>query len=518
MIPIARLVRWSFALQAMLYGFVLLAEPWLIWRVRSMTTDPARTSFLWTLIAVQTPLLIGLTAVFSVAWWTLGRGHKAARGWAIAASVLSLPLLGIGTTAGAAGLLAFWKPETVRKLATASRPKPPRIPGDGTSRLLDYITKGAAIAGAIAANFFWTAWGSRHGLPYYGFTNFLIQLEIACFLSVAVHEAGHVLGGWACHMKLRRLEIGPFDWRIRSGKWEFHFDRGKILTSSGCAAMVMTRLKNLRSQRVYIAAAGPVASLMLGAVALLATLSAPGRPWQSIWLVSSVTATLGLLSFAINLVPLRPDDQYSDGAHIYQTVTNGPWADVHMIFSLVASSVVTSMRPRDYEIERLTRAARFLKRGREGMLLRLFAYMHFADCGNIPKALLWLAEAEAFYGDIAEKVPADLHPEFVFANAFYKRDAVAARMWWQLMEAKGVTRFDSDYWKARAALAWIENRTEDSRESWAKGNALAQALPQAGAYDFDRDNFAMLGKALKATVPPELPVPPPLPQPALAFS
>jgi hypothetical protein len=221
-------------------------------------------------------------------------------------------------------------------------------------------------------------------------------------------------------------------------------------------------------------------------------------------------ATLGLSAFVYNLIPLRPEDQYSDGAHLYQLLSGGPWADVHMAFSVVSSTVVTPLRPRDLDLHLLRRAADFLKSGQQGLLLRLFLYIHHMDAGRTQEGLDAVAEAEALYPELASKLSADLHTDFVFVNALFRRDLDAARLWWQRLEAKGSSKFKVDYWKARTALLWLEGRPEEAEQAWQKGNVFAQQLPAAGAYEFDRWCYRQLREVLDA---PEIhaPVPPPLP-------
>jgi hypothetical protein len=64
------------------------------------------------------------------------------------------------------------------------------------------------------------------------------------------------------------------------------------------------------------------------------------------------------------------------------------------------------------------------------------------------------------------------------------------------MEARKPTQFDGDYWMAHSALPWIEGNLEVANDSWSKGIALAQQLPQARAYEFDRHCFALLRQAM----------------------
>jgi hypothetical protein len=45
-------------------------------------------------------------------------------------------------------------------------------------------------------------------------------------------------------------------------------------------------------------------------------------------------------------------------------------------------------------------------------------------------------------------------------------------------------------------LLWIEGKVQEANDAWKKCDALAQQLPKAGAYEFDRDCCSLLRKAL----------------------
>jgi hypothetical protein len=49
---------------------------------------------------------------------------------------------------------------------------------------------------------------------------------------------------------------------------------------------------------------------------------------------------------------------------------------------------------------------------------------------------------------------------------------------------------------AQSALFWTENRLEEAREAWTKGNAMAQQRPSAGVYEYDRYRYALLRQVL----------------------
>jgi len=242
--------------------------------------------------------------------------------------------------------------------------------------------------------------------------------------------------------------------------------------------------------------AGPMVNLCTGLIAWAAALAANGRLYEQHWQFLAYFATISLVVFATNLIPMRPEALYTDGARIYQLLRGGPVADLHRAFSMAASIWVTPLRPRNFDIQAIQRAAEFFTQGHQALFLRFFAYNYFHDCGQIPEACRALTGAESIYDQSASDIPSELHTLFVFGNAFLKRDAAAARQWWERMQAKEPANQDEVYWLAKSALCWIENKSKEANEAWNQGNALAQQRPQAGAYEFNRDCFFQLRQAL----------------------
>lgn len=502
MSQVAKLLRWYFGIEAVaLFGVVLL----LLWRTLSDASTRAKVPSLptaaWLFLAALIGTQLALGTVSGMAWWTLGRRKASARIWAIIASLANIPVICIGrtmwlpTAVGIAGVVVFSHRDALARMAVKSV-KPPRLPGDGTSRLIDTIAVLIACAGVFFGAGWWDRWGIANGLPTYWR---LPQIVLACLILTAVHEFGHASVGWAVGMKLHGFLVGPFHWRIRDGRWIFRFDTAGLLSTGGGAGLVPTSTDVGRRRDICVLSAGPFANLLLGSIALWAALTAKHRPWEQAWQLFALIATLSLIAFVVNLLPLRPEGAYSDGARIYQLLHGGPWVDIHRARSMVASSLVTPLRPKDFDIDAIQRAARLRPQGEEALVLRLYAYSYFFDSHRIAEALEALQAAESVYEQSASRIPAELHTDFIFGNAFLKHDAAKARVWWDRMEARKERCLNSDYWRARSALLWSENRLEPAREAWEKGNALAQKLPSAGAYEFDRYCFTQLRQALDAS-------------------
>jgi hypothetical protein len=461
------------------------------------------------------PLILGL--LYGMAWWTVKNGRRSGRGWAIAASVVMLlhgiPMLittyyvwsygpglartgflildGILLLVGIPGLVAF-APRDAMAEGAAEAASFPRIAGDGTSHLLDILVWALQLGGYFAGMGWWYAWGHRQGLhPAHGGI-YWTELVAAVLFTIVVHELGHAAMGQALGMKLSAFVVGPFQWRIRNGRWRFQFVLSMIFSAGGAAGIVPSDTRQNRRNEIWMIAAGPGTNLITGLIALCAALTAKGHPYQNYWEFFALIATISLVTFAANLIPFRPGVAYSDGARIYQILRGGPLADLQRAFMLASSTQVTPVRPRDYDINAIQRAARSFTQGQQALVLRLIASEYFLDNGKIPQCCESLSEAETVYRESASDMPAELLTIFVFCNALLRRDAASARLWWDRMDGKTDTDVGINYWLARSALMWVEHREGEAREAWDRGNELAQKASPTGSDEFDRYRLNLL--------------------------
>jgi len=447
--------------------------------------------------------------VFGTAWWTVWKGKPSARGWGIAASVIniliSLPIIylsrsvrGIGVVLaiGVAGLVAFWRRyEEPNSAATIQ--KDLRIPGDGTNDLVNKTAPLLLFAAGYGAYYWWITWLRTQGIPER--ESSWVRIVMAMLVGIAIttlHELGHTATGVTLGMKLRAFVIGPFQWRIRSGKWEFQFKPQDILSVGGATGVVPAAADFPRWRYLCMAAAGPFVTLFTGTLGLWIAFAAKSDLPLPARGPFALFGAWSLVVCAVNLVPLRTNVNYSDGAQIFQLLSDGPWGDFHRVVAVIGSSLVTPLRPRDYDIQAILRTAHSINAGTQGLLLQLYAYTYFLDQGKIREAGEALKEAELIYHGSVSDIPAELHTEFVFGNAYVRRDAACAREWWTRMEAKKPTRFNADYLRAEGALHWIEGNLKEANEAFQKSDALVQQLPKAGAYEFDRYCSSLLRKAL----------------------
>jgi hypothetical protein len=466
----------------------------------------------YALLLLLVPAVFTLFAVvFGMAWGTVFKGRSSARGWGIAASLINIAVsiwpifllprspwgsFSVILVIGVAGLVAFSRRLELSD-SIAITHESLVIPGDGTNNFVNRAIQFLALLAFVGAYSWWIGWLTTKGIsiPHWNWYPTVVAIFLGLVI-VALHEFGHTTVGLLLGMKLRAFIVGPFQWRICDGKWEFRFEPKQILTPGGATGVVPAVTNFPRWAQLCMLAAGPFANVFTGVFALRGASVADGSSPVQAGGFLALFGAWSLVMSATNLVPLRTKDNYSDGAHIYQLLSNGPWADLHRAFSVAGSSLVTCLRPRNYDIQAIVRAGRAITQGRQGLLLRLLAYDHFLDLSRIPEAAEALGEAGSIYNQSASDIPAELLTAFVFGSAYIWRDAKLARQWWTHMEAKKPTRFNADYWRAASALHWIEGDLKEADEAWEKANALAQQLPQAGAYEFDRYCCSLLRKAL----------------------
>jgi hypothetical protein len=474
-------------------------------------------------IMLATPLLLGL--LYGMVWWTFKDGRPSARHWAIAASLasilMSLPIIvttiylsshsepgatrllvfsGFGLILGIAGLEAF-APRNSMAQVVLEASKTARIAGDGTSSLFDGLAWLLGLSGVVAGMLWFLRWGAAQHLPVVHGYRLWLEILVAILAVIFLHESGHASAGLVTGMRLSSIRLGPFQWSLREGSWKFRFYPARLLSVGGGVAVVPTRLEQSRWREICVIAGGPFTSLCTGLIACADVLTCKGQPWEQSWQPLAFFATSSLVMFTVNLIPIRPEGAYSDGARIYQIFRGGPLADLYRAVNIAESTLVTPLRPRDYDIQAIQRASRTFTHGRQGFFLRLYASSYFLDCGNLPEAGEALAEAESIYRESSINISTKLHTTFVFGDAFLRRDAAGARQWWERLEARHPTHFGVDYYLALSALLWIEGCVDDAREAWTKGNALAQQLPAIGSCEFDRHRCLLLRSVLDELPP-----------------
>jgi hypothetical protein len=455
---------------------------------------------------------------FGAASWMGLTSNPSARKWSLIASVLMILLslfavtyvhpahmaapLWAGALLGYLGLAVFGR-RTVN-IAKPAAPRNSALPGDGTSALASKFAALAAAIGAVEGTAHWSTWAARHGLPLHQSPTIYLQYIAAVLLVLFIHEGGHALAGVAMRMKVVTFVVGPFRWWREDGRWLFEFRALDIVSFLGAAAVVPTQMTNFRPRKFAQVAAGPIASLVTGLLVVEAMLHAPGHLWAAEWRVVAYFATISLVVAFLNFIPFKLGSAYSDGAKLYQLRGDGLWANYHRLVAAIHATKVTELRPRDYDIATVEAAAGTIARGADELNMHLCAYAHYLDNGQLAEARTALLKAEALCKESSLEPSDQWYSEFVFAIAFLRHDAAAARRWWDRMltresVSKKQPRQQSRL-ASRCALLLSEGRIAEAAEVWKKADAWSRKLPKAGASDAQRHSIQLLGHAIRERV------------------
>jgi len=154
------------------------------------------------------------------------------------------------------------------------------------------------------------------------------------------------------------------------------------------------------------------------------------------------------------------------------------------------------MRPRDYDFAMLQRVAGSPAGGHDEMLMHLAEYAYRLDRNELAEAGLAIEKAELFCAESDFNPPSEWCGVLVFGHAFLRHDAVAARRWWERLEAHQAKKKNDARWISLSALLWSENRLDDAVEAWEKAAEWTRGLPGAGLWEAERSALGLLRQAL----------------------
>lgn len=313
----------------------------------------------------------------------------------------------------------------------------------GWLRLIGFALLGAAVGAGVARLGIYTG---KNLLPLraaFDAVNAwdLLLLPVSVLLVLAVHEAGHLFGGYLRGMRFLLYIVGPFQLtRTTSGiRFSWVFNLG---TFGGLAAAAPDPDRPIRPQLLSLIAGGPLASLALALFGISLLFMADGRVAAHGLFIAFVSA----LIFLATVVPGRAGGFMSDGMQFIDVLRGGDAVLERQQIMTVMAQSMAGIRPRDWQADWLEQAAHSdsadpLRR----VAVRQLAMLAAEDRGATAAADVhaeWLAEHT---DDYPQGFRQSLTLELCL-HALARGNPNGARMW--LVQSKG-----GIVDKARRALA-----------------------------------------------------------------
>lgn len=326
----------------------------------------------------------------------------------------------------------------------------------------------------------------------------------AIWLAIALHELGHLTAGLAQGFRLALYTAGVLGIRGTSRGARLFFNHDINLVG-GLAATYPEAVESgpaLRRKFARIVAAGPLASLVAGVVALTAgwllaqQLQAPaplsGRAGVAFLYV------LGLMSaliFLVTSLPLPSRGFMTDGAR-YLSLHAGGEKGLREEAGLAVTALMGAGKlPGEYPPELLERLTSLPAGSLLGLNGHFLAFTHHLDREEIARAMAFAQTMEAHL----DAAPAGLFrrsylKEMVFFYAFLAGDAEKARALWGPIASAAEKDRDTATFRTMAALALLEGRREEAAALVEAGLKKIGDLPFEGQRRYEEKWLRTLSK------------------------
>ncbi len=278
----------------------------------------------------------------------------------------------------------------------------------------------------------------------------------ALFLSVAVHEIGHLVAGKLVGMNPGGIVVCGF-MILRSGPgWRFQFDWRRVL--SGGLAQPLPKMGDFAPRRyALMVAGGPIATLLTAAIA--------GIAWKAYdepagWLSSLFW--LNLVLFAGILVPMSGPNK-TDGPRIWMLLRQPEESRRWMAMLQLLAQDSQGVEPRDWDAELVELALSYDSAAPEQAAREMFALYRRADLDDDAGVLEHIERALVGSGRCGKLVRHWCFSEAAAISALIRGNPAAARTW--MARARKVRRPESTD-ALEAAIAQSEGRFEDAAKSW----------------------------------------------------
>jgi hypothetical protein len=298
--------------------------------------------------------------------------------------------------------------------------------------------------------------------PWYYKVSLLPIMLIAMWLTIAIHELGHLLTGLAVKFRFRLISIGPVMFEREQNtlrfKWNTNFN-----TYGGVALCLPTNQAQLTRRFALFVAGGPVASLVWGVITLALTLHVNlDRSIYGLYVADFFIFISCFLTFAValsSLIPMRSGGFYTDGGRLLNLLRGGFKAKVEATLLQYIAYAASGIRPRHQDPAPLHTLIHHTEESPMKVIFHGLLYYQSLDRANLSDAEHHLAEYTKGIDTLPEGYRASLWLENAWFEARFKNNASLARDYYQ-KDKFGVMIPKSSIYRSEAAIAFAEGNYE----------------------------------------------------------
>lgn len=283
-----------------------------------------------------------------------------------------------------------------------------------------------------------------------GFNGFLILP--ALYVTVAIHELGHLVAGRTVGMRPGGFMIGGVVIFKSGARWVIRFDHRRMF--SGGLAKLLPQKGDFRPASFgWAIAGGPIASLMFTVVWGLVAFRYGNGLWG--WI-----ATLFWAALLITVLPLVQFSRgTSDGARLWKLMRRPDQTRPWMALWALQGEETCGVLPRNWDPELVRQMLVADPTSDQYPYIQLLAFYRLADEKNEQAALEHLENALAKSARCSKVLRQCIFLEAAFSSALWRKNVLQARTW---LARAGQVREPRSTCGVEAAIAICEKRYDDA--------------------------------------------------------
>ncbi len=365
--------------------------------------------------------------------------------------------------------------------------------------VLGMLGGGAIVGAVIGRTLVETVGRLELDLPVWGLIPILLGLIL---LAILIHELGHTVGGRLGGFRFIMLTVGPF--KVVRENERIHFRWNTSLNMfGGLALMLPSDETDLKRRMLRYIAGGPLASVLVGTAALLASLAVfspdgaigTNRLFMLAFAAGSLNLAIGLIA----LVPAKSAGFATDGAQLLDLLRGGNRTRRRLMTLTLVATSMNGTRPRaldDALIDRLISADPHASDTLQ-VVAHHYAYLRALDRNAADEAGAHLDAMLAMRDAYPTALQASLFTEAAYYRATHRHDAAAAREMFD-RSAKGFTETHTRA-RAEAAVLLAEDRHAEALDAANRGLAALKSAMDPGCAAAERDWLQSLAAAAGAS-------------------
>ena len=254
-------------------------------------------------------------------------------------------------------------------------------------------------------------WSNRVVAPHAGVLSGLVVLFAATFLSVTIHEIGHLIPSLLFGFYVSRVCVGPFSASRVHGHWKLQYSRA-LLSASVSALPADGR--SWRTRMLLVVAGGPLATL--GALVIATGVMANHGLQAPVPLMWSALFQINFLLFVLGLIPNNPNSRTRNDARLFLVLLKDDnYTEQIRLYHDVTRLQIAGVCPGEYPPQLISRLAK--AHGNYDLMLfsALSIFLWAVDSGEIATADKW----DAYANGLIELAPLRLSDMMLVESAVF---------------------------------------------------------------------------------------------------